>query len=67
MLGFGVKKCFLCKSKVENGGLREDVEIYGRVGTWKRDFCSEKHLNFYLERTEALMKTRRPCLPCALR
>jgi len=67
MFGFGAKKCFLCKQKIENECITKEVPVYGLVGKRKRDFCSEKHVKLYLARTEALMKTRRTCLSCKLK
>ena len=65
---FGSKKCHLCKKKIAKGKeITKDVEIYGRVGKWKKDFCSEEHLAFYEQRTEALMATRRPRVCCGFR
>lgn len=57
----------MCKQKIPKGKeIEAKVEVYGRVGFWKRHFCSEEHLEAYNRRTEALMKTRRPnvCLNC---
>ncbi len=59
------KECAFCKKQIEKGKeITEKVEVYGRVGTWKKDFCSEDHLEKYKQVTEELMKTRRPNL-CA--
>ena len=61
------KSCEFCKQKIPKGEeVIAEVEVYGRVGTWKRHFCSEEHLDAYLKRTEALMATRRPnvCMKC---
>ncbi|NIO19903.1 MAG: hypothetical protein GTN76_03975 [Candidatus Aenigmarchaeota archaeon] len=61
------KKCEFCKQRVEKGkGVNERVEVYGRVGTWKKDFCSEDCLERYKQVTGELMKTRRPnvCTRC---
>lgn len=61
------KECAFCKKKIEKGrGIKEKVEVYGRVGTWKKDFCSVECLEKYIESTEQLMKTRRPrvCSRC---
>ena len=46
--------------------IKKKVEIYGRVGTWNKSFCSEECLERYENRTEQLMKTRRPnvCMKC---
>lgn len=65
---FGMsKKCAFCKREIEKGKeITRNVEVYGRTDKPKRHFCSEDHLDSYLKRTEALMKTRRPniCLKC---
>ena len=46
--------------------LTEKVEVYGRVGKWKKSFCSEDCLEKYKLATEELMKTRSPkCVRCA--
>jgi ribosomal protein L24E len=61
------KKCEFCKKPIEKGeGLKERVEVYGRVGTWERNFCSEECLERYRKATSDLMKTRRPnvCMRC---
>ena len=60
------KKCELCKAEI-NSGMEAEVEVYGRVGKFKKNFCSEEHLEIYKKRTEALMKTRRTCMSCNLR
>ncbi|NIP40226.1 MAG: hypothetical protein GTN37_02635 [Candidatus Aenigmarchaeota archaeon] len=59
------KKCEFCKQEIEKG-VKERVEVYGRVGTWKKDFCSEECLERYRKVTVELMKTRRPnvCTRC---
>jgi hypothetical protein len=64
---FFKKKCEFCKKTIENGEeIRAEVEVYGRVGKWKRNFCCEEHLEKYKKMTEQLMKTRRPnvCMRC---
>ncbi|UCD07080.1 MAG: hypothetical protein JSW41_04585 [Candidatus Aenigmatarchaeota archaeon] len=61
------KKCTLCKQEIEKGKeIKEEVEVYGLVGKFKRDFCSEEHLEKYKKMTDELMKTRRPrvCSKC---
>lgn len=60
------KKCEFCKKPIGKEGIKERVEVYGRVGTWKKDFCSEECLEKYKQATEELMKTRRPnvCMRC---
>ena len=61
------KKCTLCKQPIEKGKeIREEVEVYGLVGKFKRSFCCDKHLEIYKKRTEELMKTRSPriCKSC---
>ena len=62
---FFKKECAFCKKPAEKG-LTEKVEVYGRVGTWKKDFCSEECLEKYEEATAELMKTRKPrvCTRC---
>lgn len=59
------KGCAFCKKPVEKG-VNEKVEVYGRVGTWKKDFCSEGCMEKYKEATAELMKTRKPriCTRC---
>jgi len=55
------KSCTLCKQPIEKGkGIKAEVEVYGLVGKFKKDFCSEEHLEKYNKMTEELMKTRRP-------
>lgn len=55
------KECAFCKKRIEKGkGLKEKIEVYGRVGLWKKDFCSGECLEKYKEATAELMKTRRP-------
>ena len=64
---FFKKECGFCKKQIEKGkGVEDKVEVFGRVGTWKKDFCSEEHLEKYKQVTEELMKTRRPnvCTRC---
>ena len=64
---FFQKKCEFCKRPIGKGkGITEEVEVYGRVGTWKKNFCSEECLEKYRKMTEGLMKTRRPnvCMRC---
>jgi len=64
---FGKRTCELCKQLIEKGnGVSEKVEVYGLVGDFRRNFCSEEHLEKYKKRTEELMKTRRPrvCNSC---
>ncbi|MCK5017313.1 MAG: hypothetical protein KAS32_09585 [Candidatus Peribacteraceae bacterium] len=63
---FFSKKCETCKQKIQKGRIEKKVEVYGRVGTWNRSFCSEECLEKYENRTEQLMKTRRPnvCMKC---
>jgi ribosomal protein L24E len=61
------KKCEFCKKTIEKGeGIKEEVEVYGRVGTWERNFCSEECLEKYKQVTAELMKSRRPnvCMRC---
>ena len=61
------KKCEMCKHKIEKGNeIKKKVDVYGRVGTWNRSFCSEECLEKYEIKTEQLMKTRRPnvCTKC---
>ncbi|MBN2043366.1 MAG: hypothetical protein JW754_06205 [Candidatus Aenigmarchaeota archaeon] len=61
------KRCETCKKEIEKGkGIQKKVEVFGRVGEWKRNFCSEECLETYEKRTETLMKTRRPnvCMRC---
>ncbi len=61
------KKCTLCKKVIEKGdGIKAEVEVYGLVGKFRRDFCSDEHLERYEKMTEDLMKTRRPriCSKC---
>jgi len=59
------KNCEFCKQPIGKG-INERVEVYGRVGNWKKDFCSEECLEKYKQMTEELMKTRRPnvCMRC---
>ncbi|MBU0530381.1 MAG: hypothetical protein ABIH52_03205 [Candidatus Aenigmatarchaeota archaeon] len=66
MLGRSSKECALCKNKLEKG-IQEEVEVYGKVGKFRKIFCNEEHLKIYIKRTEALMKTRRTCASCKLR
>lgn len=65
MLGFA-KKCPVCKIKVERG-IDAEVLEWGKVGIFKKRFCSEPHLDVYVKRTAALMKTRRVCISCQFR
>ena len=61
------KKCEFCGKEIGKGKeITEKVEVYGRVGLWKRNFCSEECLEKYKQVTEELMKTRRPnvCMRC---
>ena len=60
------KTCEACKKKIDGEPIEAKVEVYGRVGLWKKHFCSEEHYEAYLEHTEALMSTRRPnvCMKC---
>ena len=61
------KECAFCRKKIEKGrGITEKVEVYGRLGEWKKSFCSEDCLEKYRLATEQLMKTRRPnvCKRC---
>jgi len=61
------KRCEFCRKEIGKGkGTAEKVEVYGRVGTWKKDFCSGECLEKYRKVTEELMKTRRPrvCTRC---
>ncbi|MEE9322909.1 MAG: hypothetical protein V3U72_00020 [Candidatus Aenigmarchaeota archaeon] len=61
------KECAFCKKTVGEGkAVKEKVEVFGRVGAWKKDFCSGKCLEKYKEATAELMKTRRPnvCTRC---
>ncbi|MCK4497120.1 MAG: hypothetical protein KAU24_02935 [Candidatus Aenigmarchaeota archaeon] len=61
------KKCTLCKQTIEKGKeIKAEVDVYGLVGKFSRDFCSEEHLEKYNKMTEELMKTRRPrvCMKC---
>ncbi len=61
------KKCEFCKEEIEKGKeIRAEVGVFGRVGKWKRDFCSEECLERYEKTTEELMKTRKPrvCMRC---
>lgn len=61
------KNCGFCRKDIGKGkGLNEKVEVFGRVGLWKKDFCSEECLERYRQATEQLMKTRRPrvCTRC---
>ncbi len=62
---FFKKECAFCKKPAEKW-LTEKVEVYGRVGTWKKDFCSEECLEKYKQATSELMKTRKPrvCTRC---
>jgi len=67
MFGIFKKKCDLCGKEIEKGKEKEaKVEVYGRVGKWKKTFCSEECLETYNKRTEELMKTRKPnvCKRC---
>lgn len=67
MFGILKKKCDQCGKEVEKGkGIVKKVDVYGRVGKWKKIFCSEECIETYEERTEALMKTRKPnvCKRC---
>lgn len=64
---FWKKNCAFCKKPIEGDmGVRAEVEVFGRVGTWKRDFCSDDCLDRYKKNTAELMKTRRPnvCMKC---
>jgi len=64
---FFQKKCEFCKRPIGKGkGITEEVEVYGRVGTWKKNFCSDECLEKYRKMTEELMKTRKPnvCMRC---
>ena len=64
---FFKKECAMCKKKIEKGkGMEEKVEVYGRVGEWKKNFCSEECLEKYKQMTAELMKTRKPrvCMRC---
>ena len=65
-MGLFSKECGLCKKKIDGKPLEAKVEVFGRVGLWKRHFCSEEHYDEYLKRTAALMSTRRPnvCKKC---
>jgi len=65
MFGRGEKKCELCKIKIDKP-IEAEVEIYGKVGRFKKYFCSEEHLKMHIKRTEELMKTRR-CMSCHLK
>ncbi len=61
------KKCEFCGRQIEKGKeITEKVEVYGRVGLWKRNFCSEECLEKYKKATSELMKRRRPnvCMRC---
>lgn len=61
------KECETCRKKIGKGGeIERKVDVYGRVGKWKKTFCSVECLEKYTERTEQLMKTRRPnvCMKC---
>jgi len=60
-------KCDFCRKKIGKGReLKAKVEVFGRVGKWKKNFCSGECLEGYECRTEDLMKTRRPniCTRC---
>jgi hypothetical protein len=64
------KKCEFCKQPIKRGEvITERVEVYGRVGNWKKDFCSGECLEKYKRATAELMKTRRPnvCMRCLRR
>lgn len=61
------KKCTLCKKIIEKGeSIKAEVEVYGLVGKFRRNFCSDEHLERHEKMTEELMKTRRPrvCSKC---
>lgn len=61
------RECAFCMEKLGKGKvIIEKVEVYGRVGTWKKDFCSEECLEKYKKATAELMKTRKPrvCTRC---
>lgn len=62
---FFKKKCEFCDQTVEDG-ITEKVEVYGRVGKWKKTFCSEECMEKYKEATAELMKNRKPrvCMRC---
>lgn len=64
------KKCEFCKKDIEKGReIKEKVEVYGRIGKWEKNFCSEECLEKYIQATSELMKTRRPnvCMRCLRR
>ncbi|MFH1977996.1 MAG: hypothetical protein ABIJ92_01575 [Candidatus Aenigmatarchaeota archaeon] len=65
---WSASKCQACKNEIEKGKeVKADVEIYGKVGKFKKNFCSSDHLEAHNKITEQMMKNRRVCLPCALR
>jgi len=64
---FRRKTCEFCKNTIPKGKeLKEEVEVFGRVGKWNMSFCSGKCIDLYRKRTEKLMQTRRPniCTKC---
>ncbi len=67
MLLFGQKKCEFCGVKIEKGKeITAEVEVYGLVGKFKRNFCSEDHLKKY-EKITAERKSKlkpRVCMKC---
>jgi len=67
MFGRGSPKCEVCKKELKKNALQAEVHVYGKVGKFKKYFCSEKHLEIYIAHTENLMKTRRACTSCGFR
>lgn len=65
---FFQKKCFYCRQKIlKEKTFKKEVRVYGKVGTFKKDFCNEEHAEAFESFTEELLKRKRVCIPCALR
>lgn len=62
------KSCFYCRKNIPKGQkLSKKVEVYGKVGTFNKDFCNDEHAQQFELFTEELNKRKRVCRPCALR
>ena len=62
------KSCFYCRQPLRKGeGLRKSVAVYGKVGRFKKLFCTPGHSRDFELFTEELNRRKRVCLPCALR
>ncbi len=53
------KKCMYCEEKIEKGNEKfAEVKVIGYVGTFKKPFCNDGHINQYKGEVKEMSKRK---------